>query len=114
MKTDHYGQYVPEPQLPPSTRKPEASAPVPLFACPFCKASSVWSFGVCEWRCETCTREWNGSAKTALTQDGTRCARCNAALHETEKTYGCIMCAANVPALAQSGGEKTKPKESNS
>lgn len=27
--------------------------------------------------------------------DGKRCARCNASLHETEKTHGCIMCAAN-------------------
>lgn len=43
----------------------------------------------------TLAPENNSSASTALTDDGKRCARCNASLHETEKTYGCIMCAAN-------------------
>ena len=33
--------------------------------CPFCGSGSVWSFGAAEWRCEACTREWNGSANTA-------------------------------------------------
>ena len=68
--------------------------------CPFCGSVSVLSFGPAEWRCESCTHEWNGSANTALTDDGNRCARCNASLHETEKIHGCIMCAANSQALS--------------
>lgn len=71
--------------------------------CPFCGSVSVLSFGPAEWRCESCTHEWNGSANTALTDDGNRCARCNASLHETEKIHGCIMCAANSQALSQEG-----------
>ncbi len=71
------------------------SLPRLVRRCPFCGSASVWSFGTAEWRCEKCTHEWNGSANTALTDDGNRCARCNASLHETEKIHGCIMCAAN-------------------